>query len=184
MVGAVRQGDGHVRHRKAQRPAFQCVASTLLHGGDPMSGDDAAGDAIGELEPFSAGQGPDLEHDVGELAMAAGLLLVPSALRHGPLDGFAVGHPWAREQHIDAVAALQPLEGGAQVRLSLSLQHDLAGVGVVHQPQPPILLHQLGHGGREPNVVLLVLGRDGESVNGTAGLRGGLSPARLAVAGQ
>ena len=43
-------------------------------------------------KPVPRGNGLDLDHDIAELAMAAGLALVASALRRRFADGFLVRH--------------------------------------------------------------------------------------------
>ena len=81
MVGAVRQRHGEIDHRKAQRPAFERIPHAGLDRGDVLARHHAAGDLVLEGEALAARQRLDLDHHVAELAVAAGLLAVPSAGR-------------------------------------------------------------------------------------------------------
>ena len=69
----------------------------------------------GELEALAAGQGLDLDFDVGELAMPAGLPLMTRVLHHAAADGLAVGD--LRASGVDVEVELPPrtLERDLQV---------------------------------------------------------------------
>ena len=77
VVLAVVEHDAHVDHRVAGEEAFgHGVADALLDGGDEVARDDAADDLVDELEALAARLRLHLDPGVGELAAAAGLLLV------------------------------------------------------------------------------------------------------------
>ena len=73
---AVGQGDADVDDREAERAALHGVAGARLDGGDVVPRHRAALDHLGEGEARAALGRRDDELDVGELAGAAGLLLV------------------------------------------------------------------------------------------------------------
>ena len=90
MVGAVGQRDGHIHHLEAERSLFERLDRAFLDRRDEVSRHHAAADLVLELEAGAARQRLDVEHDIAELAVAAGLLLVPAALDDAFLDGFVV----------------------------------------------------------------------------------------------
>ena len=88
---AVGQGDRDVDHGEAERAALHGVVGALLDGGDVVARHGAALDHLGEGEAGAAAARGDDELDVGELAGAAGLLLVAVGGLLGLGDGLAVG---------------------------------------------------------------------------------------------
>ena len=92
MVLAVVEDDPEVDHRIAREEALPAdLLDALLDGRDEVARDRAAVDVVHELEVLPAGQRLDLDPAVGELAVAAGLLLV-AAVRLGlARDRLAVG---------------------------------------------------------------------------------------------
>ena len=83
VIGAVDQRHRDVDHRKAERAVLERVDHALLDRRDVVARHHAAGDLLLEHEAGAARQRLDVEHDVAELAVAAGLLLVAAALRIG-----------------------------------------------------------------------------------------------------
>ena len=93
MVLAVQQADLEVDHRVAGEVAAPAgLLDALLDRRPVVVRDGAAEDLVGELEVLAARQRLDLDLAVGELAAAAGLLLVPAVAVGGLEDGLAVGH--------------------------------------------------------------------------------------------
>ena len=77
VVLAVVEGDLDVDHRVAGEEALDHGrAHALLDRRDEVARDGAADDLVDELEALAARQGRDFHPGVGELAAAAGLLLV------------------------------------------------------------------------------------------------------------
>ena len=79
VIGAVDQRHRDVDHREAERAVLERVDDALLDRRDVIARHHAAGDLVLELEAGAARQRLDVEHDVAELAVAAGLLLVAAA---------------------------------------------------------------------------------------------------------
>ena len=130
MIGAVEQRHGDVDDGEAQRPVLQIVFDADLHRRDELARDDAAGDLLGELEAGAARPRLDVEHHVAELAVPARLLLVAAAHLRAIADRLLVGNEARLALDRDAVLALQPLGGDAQVHLALAEQQHLVRVGV------------------------------------------------------
>ena len=92
VVGTVQQGDLEIHHRVAgQIAALGRLDDAFLDGRDVLPRDGAAEDLVLELEAAAARQGLHGDDAIAELAVAAGLLLVPPLdLRLGG-DRFSVG---------------------------------------------------------------------------------------------
>ena len=92
MVLAVVELDAEVDHRVAGEEALPPdLLDALLDGRDEVARDRAAVDVVHELEVLAAGQRLDADPAVGELAVAAGLLLVAAMGLGRARDGLAVG---------------------------------------------------------------------------------------------
>ena len=116
-------------------------------------------------KPSPRGSGLHLDHRVAELAVAAGLLLVPAAGAGRRLDGLAIADLGLAGLDADLEARLQALEGDAQMHLALAEEAHLADVGLVLEGQRRILLDDLVDRARQPHVVLAVLDPDREGVD-------------------
>ena len=108
------------------------VDHALLHRRDVVARHHAAGDLLLELEAGRARQRLDLEHHVAELAVAAGLLLVPAAHGDRLADGLAIadGRRLRHDRHAEAVG--EPLGGDAQMHLALAPDHHFVAFRIVH----------------------------------------------------
>src|SRR6185369_10567391 len=96
----------------------QCVANPLLHRRNELAGDDAADDAIDELEPRAARQRRHLDPGVAELP-APPRLFLQAALRFGSaLDRFLVRDLRRFQLDVDAELALQLLDRDLDVQLA------------------------------------------------------------------
>ena len=142
----------------------------LLHRRDVIARHHAAGDPVLELEAGAARQRLDLQHRVAELAVAAGLLLVPAAHGDRFADGFAIADRRRPRRDRNRIAVAEPLGRHAQMHLALAPDHHLVVLGVVHDAERRILLGQLGEGGAELDVVLALLGLHREREHRRIGL--------------
>ena len=117
-----------------------------------------------EFEAGAARQRLDLKHGVAELAVAAGLLLMPAALRDRLADGLAVADRRRPRRHRHRETIGEMLGRNAQMHFALAPDHHLVAFGIVHDGQRGILFRQLGERRAELDVVLALLGvhRDGE----------------------
>ena len=92
MERPVEHGDPEVDHRVAGEIAAQPrVLDPLLDRRDELPRDRAAEDVVDELEVGAARQRLDLDLAVAELAVAAGLLLVPAVRLGRRRDRLAIG---------------------------------------------------------------------------------------------
>ena len=156
VIGAVGQRHLHIDDGKAERPAQQAVDHALFHRADIVARHRAADDLFVKLEAAAARQRLDLQHHVAELAVAAGLLLVPAALGDRFADGLLIADRRRLRFDVDAEAVAQPLQRDPQMHLALPPQHDVVGLRVVDHRQRGIFLVQPQQGLAELDVVLAV----------------------------
>ena len=143
MIGAVGQRHLQIGDGETERAACEPVDNALFHRADIVARHRAADHLLGELEALAARQRLDVEHDVAELAVAAGLLLVAAALDDRLADGLRVADRGRMRFDLDAEAIAQPLARHAQMHLALAPQHGVVGLGVHHDAERRILLVQL-----------------------------------------
>ncbi len=129
MVLAVEQRHFEIDHRLAERAFLQVVAQPFLDGGDEVARHHAAHDLVDEAEARAARQRLDLDLDVGELAVAAGLPLVAGMLLRAGLDGLAIGDARRRRLDGDVVAAGELVDRDLEMHLALALEQQLVGLG-------------------------------------------------------
>src|SRR5690606_39528310 len=129
-------GAGHdgrrVDHREAGGAArLHRLLEALLGGGDEGAADRPADDGALELEAAAAGERLEVDDAHAELAVAAGLLLVP-ALDAGDAAGhrLPVGDAHVLGVDVGAEPAGQLLERDLQVRLAGAVEDRLAGLVV------------------------------------------------------
>ena len=118
-----------------------------------------------EGEALAARQRLDLDHHVAELAVAAGLLLVPAARRRGQLDRLAIAD--LRLGRLDADLEAEASRSTATRRcISPCPSSRISPIsGRVSTTSARVLLGDLGERAREPHVVLAVLHPDGERID-------------------
>ena len=146
MERAVEDRRPEVDHRVAgEEAAHARVLDALLDGRDELPRDRAAEDVVHELEVAAARQRLDLDLAVAELAVAAGLLLVPAVRLGGRGDRLAVRNPRRLEVHLDAEAALQLRDRDLDVQLALSRQQQLVRLRVARVADARVLLAQPLH---------------------------------------
>src|SRR5215471_18191958 len=99
---------------------FHGIDDAFLDRRDVVARHHTAGDLVLEYETGIARQRLDVEHDIAELTVPAGLLLVPAALLDRLFDGFSVsdGRPAALDR--DAEALGQPLGRNTQMHFALA----------------------------------------------------------------
>ena len=107
-----------------------------------LARDRAAEDVVDELEVAAARQRLELHLAVAELAVAAGLLLVPAVRLGGRGDRLAVGNPRQLQVDLDAEPALQLRDRHLDVRLSLAGEQQLLGLRVAVVAERRILFLQ------------------------------------------
>src|SRR5207245_3738688 len=111
MEAAVGEGGLEVRERVARDDAaLRRLAHPLLDGGPEVARDGAADDVRLEDDPCPRGLRLDLEPDVAELSVAAGLPLVASLGGRLPADGLAVRDPGGVHLYLHAALLLQPVD--------------------------------------------------------------------------
>ena len=97
----------------------------FLDRGNEPARDRAAEDLVDEFELAAARQRLHLDLAVAELAVAAGLLLVPAVRLDARRDRLAIRNAWRLEQHFDAEAPLQLRDRDLDVHLALAGEQQL-----------------------------------------------------------
>src|SRR5947209_5243569 len=119
MVRTIGQRHLHVDDGKAERPPLQSIDHALFHRADIIPRNGAADHCLAELKAAAAWQWLDLQNDVAELAMAAGLLLVAAALGDGLADRLLISNRRRLRFDLDAEAVAQSLQRDSQMHLAL-----------------------------------------------------------------
>ena len=114
-----------------------------------------------KLKPLPRSTRPDPEVDLGELAAAAGLLLVPVVGLGVAGDRLQVGHVRDVRVHVELVAVLEPLLDHVEVQVAHPRDHQLVRLGVAADRERRVLVGDLGQPGRDLGLVLAGLGLDG-----------------------
>ena len=126
MIRAVVEHDAEVDDRIAGEVAAQPrFLDALLDGGNELPRDRAAEDLVDELELAAARQRLHADLAVAELAVAAGLLLVPAVRLDARGDRLAIRDARRLEQHFDAEAPLQLRDRDLDVHLALAGEQQL-----------------------------------------------------------
>ena len=129
MERAVEDRGAEVDHRVAgEEAAHPRVLDALLDRRHELARDRAAEDVVDELEVAAARQRLELHLAVAELAVAAGLLLVPAVRLGRRGDRLAVGDARQLQVDLDAEAALQLRDRDLDVRLALAGEQQLLGL--------------------------------------------------------
>ena len=121
VVGAIEHRHAEVDHRVAgEIPARARVLNAFFDRGHELARDGAAEDVVDELEVGAARQRLHPYLAVAELAVAAGLFLVPAVRLGRRLDRLAVRDARRLQVDVDAEAALQLRHRHLDVQLPLS----------------------------------------------------------------
>ena len=111
MKAAVGEGGLEVRERIARDDApLRGLAHALLDGGPEVARDGAADDVRLEDHARPRGLRLDLEPDVAELSVAAGLTLIAALRGRLPADGLAVRDLRGVHLHLHAELLFQPVD--------------------------------------------------------------------------
>ncbi len=158
------EGDADIDDGKAQGALLQEVPGPGLDGGDELPWHRAPHDLVVEGEAGTALERADLDLDVAELPVPAGLLLVAAVRLGGLADRLAVGRPGRARLDLHIVLRPQPVQRHAQMHLALPPEHDLVHLGILLEPQRGVLVDELGEGTRQLDLVVAVGGgeREGE----------------------
>src|SRR5699024_4139942 len=142
------------------------VAQALFDGGDEVLRHAAADGLIGKDEVLGLGLGLEADVDVAELAVAAGLLLVPAVDFDLFLDGLAVGALGGPQLglYLDLAQALGADD--AQVDVAHAGDDHFLGLGVGAEAEGGVLLVELGEAGGDLVLLALDLGVDGHGIAG------------------
>src|SRR4029453_15492076 len=102
MERAVEHRGPEVDHRvSGEEATHPRVLDSFLDRRNELARNGPAEDVVDELEVAAAGQRLELDLAVAELAVAAGLLLVPAVRLGGRGDGFPIGNPRQLQVHFD-----------------------------------------------------------------------------------
>src|SRR5439155_4411899 len=126
VVGAVVQGDPEIDDGVTRQEAAAArVLNALFHGRNERWGNGSSENVVHELEIRTAAERLNADLAVAELAVSAGLLLVPSVRLGRRLDGLAVRNTRRLEVHVHPKPAFQLRDGDLDVHLPLSRQQKL-----------------------------------------------------------
>src|SRR5690606_29030390 len=106
-------------------PFLEVLPQPFLDGGNEVAGHHAAHDPVDEADARPARQRLDLDLDVCELAVTAGLPLVAGVLLRASLDGLAIGNARRRRLDGDVVAPGELVDGDLEVHLALTPEQQL-----------------------------------------------------------
>ena len=166
MVGAVVQGGLQVHHRVAgQHTVDHGLPEALFHRGEVVLGHRAAHDLLAELHLLLLA-GLKADPHVAELAVAAGLLLVPALDLHLLADLLPVGHAGGDQLGLHAEAGFQSGHQHVELDVAGAGEHHLTGLGVVDHGKGLVLLAQAAEAGSDLVVLALGLGLDGHGIDG------------------
>ena len=114
-----------------------------------------------KLNPSPRAPGPDPELDVGELAAAAGLLLVPVVRLGLAGDRLQVGDVRDVGVDVELVAVLEPVLDHVEVQLAHARDDQLVRLGVAAEGEGRVLVGDLGQADGDLRLVLAGLRLDG-----------------------
>ena len=157
MIRAVRQCYRDIDDRKAERTFSQIIANADLDRRNEVPRNGAARDRFIEYNAGTSRQWLDVELDVAELTMPAGLLLVACADLGPRSDRLFVADAALLAQNIYAELAHQAFERHAQMHLALAVQQNLMHLGVVLERQRWVFIDEFAGGGRQLHLVLAIL---------------------------
>ena len=144
MVAAVQQGGLQADHRiTGQHTLFCGQTNALFNGREEVLRDTAAEDLFLK-DDLLAVAGLEVDDDIAELAMTAGLLLMTALLLAGLADGLAVGDAGSLQADLDAELVLQLGLDDVQMLLTQTTDDLLVSLGVVLVAQGGVFFHQAG----------------------------------------
>src|SRR5688572_24682984 len=150
MERAVEYRGPEVDHRVAgEEAAHARILDALLDRRNELARNGTAEDVVDELEVAATGQRFELDLAVAELAVAAGLLLVPAVRLGRGRDGLPVGNPWQLQVHLDPEPAFELRHGHFDVRLALPREQELLRLRVAVVAERRVFLLQPVKGGAD-----------------------------------
>ena len=168
VVAAVQQGGFQADHGiTGQHALLRGKADALFNSREEVLRHAAAEHLLFEDDLFAVA-GLEVDDDIAELAVAAGLLLMTALLLAGLADGLAVGDTRSLEADLHAELILQLGLDHVEVLLTQTADDLLMGLGVVEVAQGGVFLHQTGQSAAD--LALVALLGDGDS-HEQAGLR-------------
>ena len=164
VVAAVQQCGLHADHRvTGQHAVLGGLTDALLDCREEVLRHAAAEHVLGKLDALAL-DGLELDPDVAELAVAAGLFLV-AALRLAALaDGLTVRHARILERDLDAELILQLGQRDLQMLGAQTADDLLLRLGVDHEPDGGVLLDQAGQRAADLTLVTLLCDLDSHTV--------------------
>ncbi len=155
MVAAIQQGSLQADHRiTGQHALFGGKADTLFHSREEVLGH-AAAEHLFLKHDLLAVTGLEIDDDIAELAVAAGLLLMAALLLAGLADGLTVGNARSFQTDLHAELILQLGLDHIQMLLTQATNDLLVGLGIIDVAQGRIFFHQAGQ--RAGDLALIAL---------------------------
>ncbi len=154
MIRSVGETHADIHHGKAERSGLKSFHDAVFHRGYVLLRHHAAGNRIGELDAFTARQGRDLQNHIAELAMSAGLFLVPATNLCARPDRFLIGHMGHGRIDAEPVFSGKPFLGHPEVHLTLTAKHGFAARLALMQAKGRILLDQFSKSRGQTHLVL------------------------------
>ncbi len=154
MIGSVGEAYADIHHRKAERSGLKSFHDAVFHRGYVLFRHHTPGNRVGELDAFAARQRPDIQNHIAELAVSAGLFLVPAADLRACPDRFLIGDMGRGRIDAEPVFAGKPFLGHPEMHLALAAEHGFAARLALVQAKGRILLDQLAQGRRQAHFVL------------------------------
>jgi len=171
VVGTVVQFRGQAYYREAGENALlDVVAKALFNGGDKVARYYAADNGIFEDELGIGGYvvRTELDNDVAELAVSAGLLLMASANVDLLADGLAIGDFGILKDALYAELGSKLLGGNFDVKFAKAAQKGLGGLNILGDGEGGVFFDQTVESGEDLVFFASLLGVDG---HGDAGSR-------------
>ena len=164
VVAAVQQRGLHADHRvTGQHTVLGRLADALFNSGEEVLRYAAAEHVLGKLDVLALDR-LELDPDITELAVAAGLLLVAALGLAALADGLAVGHARGFQRDLDTELILQLGKGDFQMLGAQATDDLLLGLGIDHKGDGGIFLDQAGQRAADLALVALLGDLDGHAV--------------------
>ena len=156
VVAAVQQGGFQADHRiTGQHALLSGKADALFNSREEVLRHAAAEHLLFE-DDLLAVAGLEVDDDIAELAMTAGLLLMTALLLAGLADGLAVSDTRSLEADFHAELILQLGFDHVEVLLAQTADDLLMGLGVVDVAQGGVFFHQTGQSAADLALVALL----------------------------
>ena len=163
VIGAVVENHLEIDHRKAgEKAALGRLHDAFLDRRNVVLGNRAAEDFVDELEFAAARQRLHLDPAIAELAVTAGLLLVPALHVGAAANGFAIGNLGRLQDYLSVVALLQLGDDDFDMLLAGSGDQEFLGLRIAEEAQHGIFFHQLVDAVAQLVFIGARLGLDGE----------------------